>query len=272
VDDAIEGRNGVLAALREAKHPLIIVGQAALNHEAGEAILFKAAQLAAAAMEGKDASSWNPLNVLHTSAALAGGLDIGFVPGEGGHGVHGMLDSGDIQLLFLLGADEFDVSQTGGAFVVYIGSHGDRGARLADIVLPGAAYTEKSGTYVNTEGRVQLGERAVFPPGDAREDWTITRALSEHLGAKIPFDSLRELRQAMYKAHPHLAAIDQVKAEGLTLPAAAKERLPALPDEPLAPLFEDFHQTNPIARASSVMAELSAVTQVTQSGATGTHG
>ena len=272
VDDVLEGRNGVLAALRSALHPLIIVGQAALNHADGEAVLAKAAQLAAAAMEGQSDSAWNPLNVLHTSAALAGGLDIGFVPGEGGHDVHGMLDSGDIDVLFLLGADEFDVSKTGGAFVVYQGSHGDRGARLADIVLPGAAYTEKNGTYVNMEGRVQLGERAVFPPGDAREDWTIIRALSEHLGAKLPFDSLRELRQAMYKAHPHLAAIDQVTPEKLTLPDAAKDRLPALPDEPLAPLVEDYYQTNPISRVSSVMAELSAVSQVTQFGATGTHG
>ncbi len=272
LDDALEGRSGVLAALQAASHPLIIVGQAALNHAAGEAVLFKAAQLAAAAMEGKDATAWNPLNVLHASAAQVGGLDIGFVPGEGGHDIHGMLDSGDIQVLYLLGADEFDVSGTGGAFVIYQGSHGDRGARMADIVLPGAAYTEKNGTYVNMEGRVQLGERAVFPPGDAREDWTIVRALSEHLGAKLPFDTLRELRQAMYKAHPHLAAIDQVKAEGLALPAAAKDRLAPLPDEPLAPLVEDFYQTNPIARASSVMAELSAVSHVTELGATGTHG
>ena len=272
LDDVLEGRNGVVAALKAAAHPMIIVGQAALNHEAGETVLFKAAQLAAAAMEGKDATAWNPLNVLHTSAAQVGGLDIGFVPGEGGHDIHGMLDSGDIQVLYLLGADEFDASKTGGAFVIYQGSHGDRGARLADIVLPGAAYTEKNGTYVNMEGRVQLGERAVFPPGDAREDWTIIRALSEHLGAKLPFDCIRELRKAMYKEHPHLAAIDQVKAEGLTLPAAAKDRLAPLPDEPLAPLVEDFYQTNPIARASSVMAELSAVSHVTELGAAGTHG
>jgi NADH-quinone oxidoreductase subunit G len=271
LDDTLEGRNGVLAALKAALHPMIIVGQAALNHEAGETVLLKAAQLAAAVMEGQS-SAWNPLNVLHTSAALVGGLDIGFLPGEGGHDVHGMLDSGDIDVLYLLGADEFDVSKTGGAFVIYQGSHGDRGARLADIVLPGAAYTEKSGTYVNTEGRVQLGERAVFPPGDAREDWAVIRALSEHLSHKLPFDNLRELRQALYAAHPHLAAIDQVAPEGLTLPAAAKERLALLPDEPLAPLVEDFYQTNPIARASSVMAELSAVSQVTQLRATGTHG
>ncbi len=272
LDDVLEGRNGVLPALRAASHPLVIVGQAALNHAAGEAVLVKAALAAAAAMEGKDASAWNPFNVLHASAAQVGGLDIGFVPGEDGLSISGMLDSGDIEVLYLLGADEFDVSGTGDAFVIYQGSHGDRGARMADIVLPGAAYTEKHGTYVNTEGRVQLGERAVFPPGDAREDWTIIRALSEHLGAKLPFDNIRELRQAMYKAYPHLAAIDHVKPEGFTKPDIAKDRLAPLPDEPIAPLVEDLYQTNPIARASSVMAELSALTHVTQSGATGTHG
>ncbi|MGO9986886.1 MAG: NADH-quinone oxidoreductase subunit NuoG [Rhodomicrobium sp.] len=272
LDDVLEGRNGVLAALRGASHPMIIVGQAALNHEAGEAVLLKAAQLAAAAMAGKDAAGWNPLNVLHASAAQVGGLDLGFVPGEDGLDVKGMLDSGDIEVLYLLGADEFDVSHTGNAFVIYQGSHGDRGARIADIVLPGAAYTEKNGTYVNTEGRVQLGERAVFPPGDAREDWTIIRALSEHLGAKLPFDNIRELRAAMYREHPHLAAIDQVKAEAFTgLLLEAGEPV-ALPDEPLAPLVEDYYQTNPVARASSVMAELSALSQETQLGATGAHG
>jgi len=272
LDDVLDGRNGVLATLSAASHPLVIVGQAALNHAAGETVLFKAAHAAAAAMEGKDASGWNPFNVLHASAAQVGGLDIGFVPGEDGLDIHGMLDTGDIEVLYLLGADEFDLSHTGDAFVIYQGSHGDRGARIADIVLPGAAYTEKNGTYVNTEGRVQLGERAVFPPGDAREDWTIIRALSEHLGAKLPFDNIRELRQAMYQAYPHLAAIDIVKAEGFTKPGIAKDRLAPLPDEPLAPLVEDYYQTNPIARASSVMAELSALSHETQFGATGTHG
>ncbi len=272
LDDVLDGRNGVLSALSAASHPLVIVGQAALNHAAGENVLFKAAHAAAAAMEGKDAAGWNPFNVLHASAAQVGGLDIGFVPGQDGLDIHGMLDSGDIEVLYLLGADEFDVSRTGDAFVIYQGSHGARGARVADIVLPGTAYTEKNGTYVNTEGRVQLGERAVFPPGDAREDWTIIRALSEHLGAKLPFDNIRELRQAMYQVHPHLAAIDRLKAEAFTKPGIAKERLAPLPDEPLAPLFEDYYQTNPIARASSVMAELSALSHETQIGATGTHG
>lgn len=272
LDAVLREQNGVLSMLRAASHPMIIVGQAALNHAAGETVLFKAAHAAAAAMEGKDAAGWNPFNVLHPTAAQVGGLDIGFVPGEDGLDIHGMLDSGDLEVFYLLGADEFDVSGTGGAFVIYQGSHGDRGARLADIVLPGAAYTEKNGTYVNTEGRVQLAERAVFPPGDAREDWAIVRALSEHLGAKLPFDNIRELRQAMYRQHPHLAAIDQVKAESFIKPGVPKDLLPRLGDEALAPLIEDYYQTNPIARASSVMAELSALSQVNQFGATGTHG
>jgi NADH-quinone oxidoreductase subunit G len=274
LDDVLDGRNGVLPMLHNASHPLIVIGQAALTHEAGQAVLFKAAHLAAAIMEGKDSSGWNPLNILHATAAQAGGLDIGFVPGDGGLDVHGMLDGAgsDVEVLYLLGADEFDVSHTGDAFVIYQGSHGDRAARIADIVLPGAAYTEKNGTYVNTEGRVQLGERAVFPPGDAREDWTIVRALSEYLGTKLPFDNLRELRAAMYAAHPHLAAIDKVKMESLFEPPAAKDKIPCLPDAALPAPAEDYYQTNPVARASLVMAELSALSQETQLGATGTHG
>ncbi|HXW22890.1 MAG TPA: molybdopterin-dependent oxidoreductase, partial [Rhodomicrobium sp.] len=134
----------------------------------------------------------------------------------------------------------------------------------------GATYAEKNGTYVNTEGRVQLGERAVFPPGDAREDWTIIRALSEHLGARLPIDSLRDLRAAMYKAYPHMAAVDALEPQKFT--ASPPSGLPPLPDEPLPELVEDYYQTNPIARASSVLAELSAISHATEHGATGTHG
>ncbi len=182
---------------------------------------------------------------------------------------------GDIEVLYLLGADEFDVSRTGDAFVIYQGSHGDRGARMADIVLPGAAFTEKNGTYVNTEGRVQLGERAIFPPGDAREDWAIIRALSEHLGAKLPFDNLKDLRMALYEAHPHLAAIDEIApAASVKKPKrqAASAPVGALPNLPFIEQIEDYYQTNPIARASGVMAELSALSQDEDAGATGTHG
>jgi NADH-quinone oxidoreductase subunit G len=275
IDNVAREGNTILTMLRKASRPLIIVGQAALNHQAGEDVLARAADIAAKAVKGRDVSGWHPLSVLHTSAALVGGLDIGFVPGEGGLDLAGMLEGaagGDIEVLYLLGADEFDVSKTGGAFVIYQGSHGDSGARIADIVLPGAAYTEKNGAYVNTEGRVQLGERAVFPPGDAREDWTIIRALSEHLGAKLPFDSLKALRAAIYKAHPHLAAIDALDPEKFSELRSAAGAGRALPDEPLPELIDDYYQTNPIARASSVMAELSALSQAIEHRTAGAHG
>ena len=141
---------------------------------------------------------WNGFNVLHRAAARVGGLDLGFVPGPGGRDVAGIVEgcrSGAIEVLYLLGADEIDTGDLGAAFVVYQGHHGDRGAERADVILPGAAYTEKDGAYVNTEGRVQLGRRAVFPPGDAREDWAIMRALSAAIGRTLPFDTLGELRR-----------------------------------------------------------------------------
>jgi NADH-quinone oxidoreductase subunit G len=169
-----------------------------------------------------------------------------------------MAAAGGVDVLFSLGADEIDIAP--GAFVVYLGTHGDRGAHRADVILPGAAYTEKSGTYVNTEGRVQVANRAVFPPGEAREDWAILRALSAELGAKLPFDSLPALRQAMIAAHPHLGEPDTIApSDG----AAALDALAAIggaPDRtPFRSAVADFYMTNPIARASATMAECSAV-------------
>ena len=146
--------------------------------------------------------------MLHTAAARVGALDLGFVPGEGGLDAFGMAHRGEVDVIYNLGADEIDIAP--GAFVIYQGTHGDRGAHRADVILPGAAYTEKSGTYVNTEGRVQMANRASFPPGDAREDWAILRALSDVLGRRLPFDSLPALRRKLYAAHPHLAALDEI--------------------------------------------------------------
>ena len=176
----------------KAEKPLVLIGQGALARDDGGAILAlaaKAAQALGAIKEG-----WNGFSVLHTAAARVGGLDLGFVPGQGGLDARSMAKSGALDVLFLLGADEITVEP--GAFVIYQGTHGDRGAARADVILPGAAYTEKSGTYVNTEGRVQMADRANFPPGGAREDWAILRALSDVLGQKLPFDSLRALRVA----------------------------------------------------------------------------
>jgi len=178
------------------------------------------------------------------------------VPGAGGKSADEMA-AGGLDVLFLLGADEIDVAQ--GPFIVYIGTHGDRGAHRADVILPAAAYAEKSAIYVNTEGRVQLANRAAFPPGDAREDWAILRALSDALGQKLPYDSLSGLRQAMFAAHPHMMRFDQIAA-GDAADIGKLAKLGGTPDKaPLKSGVADFYFTNPIARASAIMGECSAL-------------
>ncbi len=245
--------------LAEAKRPLVLVGQGALTRDDGAALLALAAKLAAG---GTRDEGWNGLAVLHHAASRVGGLDIGFVPGEGGLGTAAMLSAagkGDLDVLFLLGADELDMSDLGQSFVVYVGTHGDAGAHRADVILPGAAYTEKSGTYVNTEGRVQMTRRAAFPPGEAREDWAIIRALSESLGRRLPFDSLSELRAVLYGAHPHLTRIGAIAHGEAGELAALAGKGGSAGSAPFALAVADFYLTNPIARASAIMAECSAL-------------
>lgn len=237
------------------ERPMVLIGQGALARADGEAVLSlaaKAAQLLGAVKEG-----WNGFGVLHTAAARVGALDLGFVPGEGGLDVAGMLQPGALDVLYLLGADEIEVPE--GAFVIYQGTHGDKGAHRADVILPGSAYTEKSGTYANTEGRVQMTDRATFPPGDAREDWAILRALSAVVGKTLPYDSLGALRQALYAAHPHFAALDRLTAADAA-PLGALASLGGKTEKVgFALAIADFYQTNPIARASAIMAECSAL-------------
>ena len=241
----------------KAEKPIVLIGQGALAREDGLAILGLAAKAAQA--QGAFNAGWNGFAILHTAAARVGGLDLSFVPGQGGLDAGSMAKSGALDVLFLLGADEIAVEP--GAFVVYQGTHGDRGAARADVILPGAAYTEKSGTYVNTEGRVQLADRANFPPGAAREDWAILRALSDGLGHKLPFDSLRALRDNLYAAHPHFAARDDIAATPPFDAAKLTGIAASFASAPFVPAVADFYLTNPIARASSVMAECSAVAQ-----------
>jgi NADH-quinone oxidoreductase subunit G len=198
--------------------------------------------------------------VLHNAAARVGALDIGFVPGKGGLDTAGMLKAagaGKLDVLFLLGADEIDMTALGDATVVYIGTHGDAGAHRADIILPAAAYTEKSATYVNTEGRVQMANRAIFAPGDAREDWAILRALSGVLGHTLPFDSLQALRVKLYADFPHMAHVDGIaQGKAADVAALAGTAAPKKSYALVSPV-SDFYLTNPIARASAVMAECS---------------
>jgi len=246
-----------VSALRNAKKPAFIIGQGALARPDGAAVLAAAAKAAEAF--GVVREGWNGWNVLHTAAARVGGLDLGFIPKEGGKTAAEMTAKDGADVLFLLGADEIDLSQTA-AFVVYLGTHGDAGAHRADVILPGAAYTEKAGLYVNTEGRVQRGERAVFPKGEAKEDWAILRALSEHLGAKLPYDTQDQLRAKLFADHPTFGEIDY--APGATPTAFDLSGLGAtgeISDAPLATPITAFHLTNPIARASVTMAECAAL-------------
>ncbi len=217
---------------------MVIVGQGALQEADGEAVLSQAMKLAEATKSG--------LLILHIAAGRVGAMDVGAVT-DGG--LDAALDGAEV--VYNLGADEVDIAP--GAFVIYQGSHGDRGAHRADIVLPGAAYTEESGLFVNTEGRPQLALRAGFAPGEAKENWAILRALSAELGAQLPYDSLAQLRQALVAAAPHLAMIDDVPVNDwsripLRTPGMATFRN----------AIKDFYLTNPIARASALMAELSA--------------
>ncbi len=248
------GRSQFIDSLKTAERPLILLGAGALARPDGAAIASVAAKTALDVGAVKD--DWNGFSVLHHAASRVAALDLGVVPGEGGQTALRMAQGG-VDVLFLLGADEINVAP--GPFVIYIGSHGDRGAHRADVILPGAAYPEKAGIFVNTEGRVQIAERAAFPPGEAREDWAILRALSEVLGCKLPYDSLADLRQIMVAAHPHLLRIDQI-APG---DAADIEKLAklggSLDKAQLRPAVSDFYMTNPIARASAIMAECSAL-------------
>ncbi len=243
----------------QKERPMLLLGQGALARPDGLAILAQAAKAALAL--GCIKLGWLGFGILHTAAARVGGLDLGFVPGRGGLDAEAMAKNGNLDVLFNLGADEIDVAP--GAFVIYQGTHGDRGAHRADVILPGATYTEKSGLYVNTEGRVQLAERANFPPGDAREDWTILRALSAVLGKTLPFDSLHALRAKLYAQAPHLAKLDSIlpgEAADIEKLAAVEAGAPSA--APFVSPVGDFYMTNPIARASAVMAECSALARL----------
>jgi len=262
-----------VARLHEAHYPMLVLGQGALARPDGAQVLSAARAIAESCGLVRD--DWNGFNVLHHAAARVGGLDLAFVPGPGGRDVDGLLAgcrSGDVELLYLLGADEIDTNDLGGAFVIYQGHHGDRGAARADVVLPGAAYTEKDGSYVTTEGRVQLARRAVFPPGEAREDWKILRALSGTIGHPLPFDTLSELRRRMWQAHPILAETDRVVRASW----GAFGEPGAIDPTPFAYPITDFYRTDPISRASHTMAQCSEIYLSPQRRRapprTGTHG
>jgi NADH-quinone oxidoreductase subunit G len=247
----VDGTHPFAATLAKAERPMLILGQGALAREDGAAVLEAAWQLAV--QTGMLTPEWNGFNVLHTAASRMGALELGFASGK----TLAEMMQGGVDLLWLLGADEFDTSKIGAAtFVVYQGHHGDRGAARADVILPGAAYTEKSGTYISTEGRVQRGELAVFPPGEAKEDWKILRAFSAMIDKPLPYDTLDAVRARLVAVNPIFDRLDVLPRFGcsdLTGPAAG-----VLGAAPFTPLIANYYMTDPISRSSATMAECTA--------------
>jgi NADH-quinone oxidoreductase subunit G len=269
LQDLAEGRHSFAEVLRGAKKPMLVLGMGALQRADGAAILHLARK--AAETFNMVQPDWNGFNLLQIAAARVGGLDIGFLPGSGGRDIGGIIDGigmGNVEIVYLLGADEIAGSHFGDAFVIYQGHHGDAGAHRADVILPGAAYTEKDATYVNTEGRVQRTALAAFPPGDAREDWTIIRALSEVLGKRLPYDSLSQLRRRLFELSPRFQRLDAIE------PAAWGEfgTAGAIEGAPFAPPIANFYMTDPISRASETMAQCTEIYVRGLDTQTGTHG
>ncbi len=255
------GNNPFYDTLKNAERPMVIVGAGAVARSDGVGVASHAAQLADQLAGGKN-PKWRVFNVLHSAASRVAGLDLGLVPSANDMDVSAMFKAasvGQLDVLYLLGADEIDTSKLGATFVIYQGSHGDRGAHRADVILPAAAYTEKSATYVNIEGRAQTTTQAVFPPGEAKEDWKIIRALSEATGKALAFDTLQEIRAKMYEVHPTLAALDQVQRASTDDVAVLAKQGGSVTSAPFMSGIQDFYFTNPIARASRIMAELSAL-------------
>jgi NADH-quinone oxidoreductase subunit G len=263
-----DGSHAFAKILKDAKRPMVIVGPGALARADGAAILNLAAKLAAdTGMIGPEGApsegGWVGFNVLHTAASRVAALDLNFLPGTNGRDMAGILDgasSGGIDFIYLLGADEFDTGKLGKAFVVYQGTHGDAGAHRADVILPGAAYTEKEGLYANFEGRVQRAERAIFPPRESKEDWAIIRALSDVVGKRLPYDDREALRRAIYAEAPHFQIRNTApRHEGADPKIWGSIGQAGNIDgkAPLASTIADFYMTNPIARASLTMAECS---------------
>ncbi len=238
--------------LAAAKRPMVILGAGTLAREDGAAVLAAAWRLAQDA--GALTADWHGFNVLQTGAGRVGALDLGFLPGHGGKDFLGMMDGG-VDVLWLLGADEFDTARIGAdTFVVYQGHHGDAGAARADVILPGAAYTEKDGTWVNLEGRVQRSYKAVFPPGQAKEDWKILRAFSAVIDRPLPYDDLGGVRRRMVETNPVFEQIDRLERHGCSDTASPATAGIRLSSAIFRPLIANYYQTDPISRASCTMA------------------
>ncbi|NKB21989.1 MAG: NADH-quinone oxidoreductase subunit G [Alphaproteobacteria bacterium] len=269
LNELAEGSHAFCKILTKAKRPMVIVGQGAIAREDGAKVLSAVRKIAESC--GLISDGWNGFNVLHTAAGRVGALDIGFVPGPDGKDVAGILDgaeSGDIETVFLLGADEIDTRRLEKSFVIYQGHHGDVGAHCADVILPGAAYTEKNATYVNTEGRVQRAWRAVFPPGEAREDWTIIRALSDTLNKTLRYDDLAGVRRRMALQNAVFEIIGDLRPSDWD----KFGELGVAEGESFTSPVSNFYMTDTISRASETMAACTKALAEAVEEKTGTNG
>lgn len=253
LNEIAEGNHKFCELLSTAKNPMLIIGQDALVRDDAESILAIAGKIAE--KFNMIRNDWNGFNVLHKAAARVGGLDVGFVPKKGGKDTNKILKgakSGEIEVVYLLGADEIDTSNLENTFVIYQGHHGDRGAHVADVIFPGAAYTEKCATYVNTEGRAQQTNLATLPPGEAKEDWLIVKNLSQHLGIPLPYDSLFDVRKKLDTFGPQFKNSDQVVKNKWVSIDCEKVKLS---NKPFSLKKYNFYMTDSISRASKIMAD-----------------
>ena len=253
-----DGTHAFSKVLESSEHPMLIVGNSALSRADGDAILALTCQIAEKYNLVKE--GWNGFNVLQQVASRVGGIDIGFVPQNGGKNTQSIIEgaaNGSVEVLYLLGADEIDMSQLGNTFVIYQGHHGDAGAHRADVILPGATYTEKNATYVNLEGRVQHTRRAIFPPGEAQEDWVIVRDLAIALGKPLSYASFSDLQKHLKEAAPLLNKCDAVHTAEWGVFGVAG----TLEGMPLTESVKNFYMTDSISRASATMAKCSALSR-----------
>ncbi|UWI83423.1 NADH-quinone oxidoreductase subunit NuoG [Wolbachia endosymbiont of Howardula sp.] len=248
-----EGNHRFCEVLSSAHKPMLIIGQDALTRDDSHSILVLACKIAEKFNMIRD--NWNGFNMLHKTASRVGGLDVGFIPSTSEKNIRTILkqvEDGEIEVLYLLGADEINTSKLKNAFIIYQGHHGDRSAHIADVILPGAAYTEKNSTYVNTEGRVQNTNIVTLPPGDAQEDWRIIKTLSQYLNILLPYDSLLDIRKKLNNIGLQFQQSNQIVKNPWN---SISHQNITLSSEPFILQKYNFYMTDSISRASKIMSD-----------------
>ena len=262
--DLINGTHPFSKNLSKMNNPLMIIGQGALRGDKGEDYLNLCIELAHEYNFLKD--EWNGFNVLHTAASRPGAMEIGFLPGEKGKNLDQIIKSyktGDISTLFLLGADEIDISEKNDCFIIYQGHHGDKGANIADLILPSPTFNEQNGLFINTEGRVQESIRATFPVGEAKEDWEIISLISKKMGLEKIFTSFEELRSSLFEHYPHLADLDLCLSDD-KFPKKIETK--DIKEHIFTNSLNNFWLSNSITRSSKLMCERNNISKKIKAG------